>query len=150
MLGLWGLYSLMKQNGLDSSNSFRAVPPFYVSAPPMLLLWQTVMAKKGRVPVSERRVKAGAALSSWTGTEHIQLLSPEPQQPSCNTDSLLLLQRLLDQILQRNNSWEPTAAWRGEPRPCQPHNWPFCGSWFSCRCLSTPFHVNLNICSSER
>lgn len=44
----------------------------------------------------------------------------------------------------------PAAAWQGEPRPCQPHNWPFCGSWFSCRCLSTPFHVNLNICSSER
>lgn len=95
------LVFLMKQKGLDSSNCFRAVPPFNVSAPPMLLLWQTVLAKKrGGCQYLKEEWKAGAAL----GTENIQLLSPEPQQPSCNTDSLLLLQRLLDQILQRNNS----------------------------------------------
>lgn len=80
----WRLEFLMKQKGLDGIKCSRAVAPFNASAPPTLLLWQTALAKNQCL----KEWRAGAALFSWTGTEHIQLLSAESQQLSCNTDSL--------------------------------------------------------------
>lgn len=118
---------------------------------------KTKQKKKGIVPVSEEEWRAGAALFSWTGTEHIQLLSTEPQQPSCNRFGFLL-QRLLDQILQRNNSWE-TDSLTDEVNlgPLSaPEAWienaPFTGHDLA---VAEPlpfllFHVNLDICSSEK
>lgn len=134
------LVFLMKQKSLDGSKCSRAVAPFNASAPPTPLLWQMVLAKKGGgCHCLEEGWRAGAALFSWTGAEHIQLLSTEPQQPSCNADSLCFCRGCWIRFCRGTTAERLTEAWWGEPGPCRPQNRPFHRSWFSCRCLSSRF-----------
>lgn len=138
---------------------------FNETDPPTLLLWQTVLEKKkekkeGTVTASEEEWRAGAALLSWMGTERIQLLSSEPWQPSCNTDLVFFCRSCWIRFCRGTAAERLTAPWWCEPGPSvSPWTWkengPFTGHDLA---VAKPlpflpflsFHVNLNICSSER
>lgn len=103
--------------------------------------WQKKQAnnnkKKKTVQVSEEEWKAGAAPFSWTGRTHSAFVHRARAAILLHRFGFLL-QRLLDQILQRNNSWETDSArmtWTWALRQPLNLNWkcPFHRSWFSCR-----------------
>lgn len=119
--------------------------------------WQKKKKKKRTVSVSEEEWKAGAALFSRTGTEHIHLLSTEPRQPSCDTDLVFFCRGCWIRFCRGTTVERLTAPWWRDPGPSvSPWTWienaPFTGHDLAVA-EPLPFlllHVKLNICSSER